>query len=42
MHTLETYGPVLGRILLGLLFLVTGLDKVVHFADTGTSCWRTA
>ena len=32
MQALETYGPLLGRILIGLLFLLAGLGKLADVA----------
>jgi putative oxidoreductase len=38
--TINKFGPLLGRILLGLIFLLSGLGKIGSFA--GTAGWMTS
>jgi len=38
--TINKFGPLLGRILLGLIFLLSGLGKIGGFA--GTAGWMTS
>lgn len=38
--TINIFGPLLGRILLGLIFLLSGLGKIGSFA--GTAGWMTS
>jgi putative oxidoreductase len=39
-NTINKFGPLLGRILLGLIFLLSGLSKIGGFA--GTAGWMTS